>query len=169
MINSLTAKSNRYLYPLILCASIALGWYAGKQSKKVQQPPCSKKVMVSGCFDLLHSGHIAFFKEAASHGELYVMIGNDKNINHLKGHKPMFPEEERRSTEVFFLVKKKNPSRENFWISASENIFASREKFQESARKKNARKKNEKSDREKQNLPVKIFEKCEFSKIFTGK
>ena len=44
-------------------------------------------------------------------------------------------------------------------------------KFQESARqkKKNARKKNEKSEREKQNLPVKIFEKCEFSKIFTGK
>ena len=25
----------------------------------------NKKVLVSGCYDLLHSGHIAFFKEAA--------------------------------------------------------------------------------------------------------
>ena len=34
---------------------------------------------------------------------------------------------------------------------------------------KNAREKSKKSGREKQNLPVKIFEKCEFLKIFTGK
>ena len=26
----------------------------------------SKKVFVSGCYDMLHSGHIAFFQEAAS-------------------------------------------------------------------------------------------------------
>ncbi len=30
----------------------------------------SKKVFVSGCFDMLHSGHVAFFKDAASYGEL---------------------------------------------------------------------------------------------------
>ena len=33
----------------------------------------SKKVFVSGCYDMLHSGHVAFFKEAAL-GELYVGI-----------------------------------------------------------------------------------------------
>ena len=30
----------------------------------------SKKVLVSGCYDLLHGGHIAFFKTAASYGDL---------------------------------------------------------------------------------------------------
>ena len=34
-----------------------------------------KKVFVSGCFDMLHSGHVAFFEEAATHGDLYVGIG----------------------------------------------------------------------------------------------
>jgi cytidyltransferase-like protein len=35
-----------------------------------------KKVFVSGCFDLLHSGHIAFFKAAAEYGDLHVAIGS---------------------------------------------------------------------------------------------
>jgi len=53
-------------------------------------------VFVSGCYDLLHSGHIAFFNEAATHGDLYVSIGSDQNIKMLKNHDPMFPEEERK-------------------------------------------------------------------------
>ena len=44
----------------------------------------SKKVFVSGCYDMLHSGHVAFFKEAASHGDLYVGIGSDATIRELK-------------------------------------------------------------------------------------
>ena len=39
-----------------------------------------KKVLVSGCYDMLHSGHVAFFEEAATLGELYVGIGSDKTI-----------------------------------------------------------------------------------------
>jgi len=60
----------------------------------------NKKVMVSGCFDLLHGGHIAFFKTAASFGKLYVSIGRDENLLLLKGKKPLFSEVER-----LFLVK----------------------------------------------------------------
>jgi cytidyltransferase-like protein len=37
----------------------------------------NKKVFVSGCFDILHSGHIAFLKEAAQFGELHVGLGSD--------------------------------------------------------------------------------------------
>jgi len=55
----------------------------------------SKKVLVSGCFDLLHGGHIAFFKTAASYGDLYVSVGRDNNLFNLKGKKPYFSEEER--------------------------------------------------------------------------
>jgi len=54
-----------------------------------------KKVFVSGCFDLLHSGHVAFFEEAAKYGELYVGIGSDNTIYNLKGRKPVNSEQER--------------------------------------------------------------------------
>lgn len=59
-----------------------------------------KKVFVSGCYDLLHSGHIEFFRQAAAYGDLYVGIGSDDTILHYKGHKTMYPEEER-----LFMVK----------------------------------------------------------------
>ena len=55
-----------------------------------------KTVMVSGCFDLLHGGHIAFFKTAASYGKLYVAIGQDQNLLMLKGKSPYFSQMERR-------------------------------------------------------------------------
>jgi cytidyltransferase-like protein len=54
-----------------------------------------KKVLVSGCYDLLHGGHIAFFKTAATYGDLYVSIGRDENLLLLKGKKPVFSEKER--------------------------------------------------------------------------
>jgi cytidyltransferase-like protein len=52
-------------------------------------------VLVSGCYDLLHAGHIAFFREAASYGKLYVSVGSDRNIELLKGKRPVFSEAER--------------------------------------------------------------------------
>jgi cytidyltransferase-like protein len=58
----------------------------------------NKKVFVSGCYDLLHGGHIAFFKTAASYGDLYVSLGRDENLLFLKGKKPVFSEEERLYT-----------------------------------------------------------------------
>jgi cytidyltransferase-like protein len=55
----------------------------------------NKKVLVSGCYDLLHGGHVAFFKTAASYGKLYVSVGRDDNLFSLKGKRPYFSEEER--------------------------------------------------------------------------
>ncbi len=55
-----------------------------------------KKVFVSGCFDLLHSGHVAFLNEAADYGDLYVCIGSDKTVNNLKGRQPVNNENERK-------------------------------------------------------------------------
>ncbi len=54
-----------------------------------------KKVFVSGCFDLLHSGHIAFLQEAASYGDLYVALGSDKTVYDLKGRVPLNSDQER--------------------------------------------------------------------------
>lgn len=53
------------------------------------------KVFVSGCFDVLHSGHVRFFEEAASYGDLYVSIGSDKTIEELKHRKTLYNENER--------------------------------------------------------------------------
>lgn len=55
-----------------------------------------KTVMISGCYDLLHGGHIAFFKTAAAYGKLYVAIGQDNNLLQLKGKTPYFSEKERQ-------------------------------------------------------------------------
>ena len=59
-----------------------------------------KKVFVSGCYDLLHSGHVEFFRQAAQYGELYVGIGSDKTIEGYKHHKTIYSEQER-----LFMVK----------------------------------------------------------------
>lgn len=55
-----------------------------------------KKVLVSGCYDLFHGGHVAFFKTAAAYGKLYVAVGKDENIIELKGKAPYFSEKERQ-------------------------------------------------------------------------
>lgn len=55
----------------------------------------TKKVFVSGCFDMLHSGHVAFFEEAAQHGDLYVGIGSDSTIQQLKGRPTINTDKER--------------------------------------------------------------------------
>lgn len=55
----------------------------------------NKKVFVSGCYDMLHSGHVAFFKEASRYGDLYVGIGSDRTIEELKNRKTVYSEKER--------------------------------------------------------------------------
>ena len=55
-----------------------------------------KKVFVSGCFDLLHSGHVAFMKEAAEYGDLYVCIGSDECVYALKARYPVNSQDERK-------------------------------------------------------------------------
>lgn len=55
----------------------------------------TKKVFVSGCFDLLHSGHVAFFEEASKYGDLYVSIGSDRNVFMLKNRPTINSQAER--------------------------------------------------------------------------
>lgn len=54
-----------------------------------------KKVFVSGCYDMLHSGHVAFFREASQYGDLYVGLGSDETINKLKGRLTINSDKER--------------------------------------------------------------------------
>jgi cytidyltransferase-like protein len=59
-----------------------------------------KRVFVSGCYDMLHSGHVAFFKAASKYGKLYVGIGSDATIAELKHRKTIYSE-----TERLYMVK----------------------------------------------------------------
>lgn len=59
--------------------------------------PGAKKVVVTGCYDWLHSGHVRFFEEVSTYGDLYVVVGHDANLRRLKGAgHPLLPEGERR-------------------------------------------------------------------------
>jgi D-beta-D-heptose 7-phosphate kinase/D-beta-D-heptose 1-phosphate adenosyltransferase len=45
-----------------------------------------KVVMTNGCFDILHAGHVAYLKEAASLGDrLIVAVNSDTSVARLKG------------------------------------------------------------------------------------
>ena len=55
-----------------------------------------KKVFVTGCFDMLHSGHITFFEEAAEYGDVYVGLGSDETVFNLKGRYPINNQDERK-------------------------------------------------------------------------
>jgi cytidyltransferase-like protein len=59
--------------------------------------PGRKKVVVTGCYDWFHSGHVRFCEEVSAYGDLYVCVGHDENIRFLKGEgHPLLCQEERR-------------------------------------------------------------------------
>ena len=56
-----------------------------------------KKIIVTGCYDFFHSGHVRFFEEVSAYGDLFVVVGHDANIRLLKGEgHPLVPADERR-------------------------------------------------------------------------
>lgn len=60
---------------------------------KQAQVSGQKVVMTNGCFDILHPGHVAYLKEAASLGDrLIVAVNNDDSVKRLKGEeRPINP------------------------------------------------------------------------------
>ena len=66
---------------------------------------------------MLHSGHIAFFEEAAQYGDLYVGIGSDKTIYDLKARKTINTEAER-----LYMVKALKAVKDA-WISSGNGLL----------------------------------------------
>lgn len=83
-----------------------------------------KKVVVTGCFDWLHSGHVRFFEETSELGDLYVVAGSDANVRLLKGERhPLFPEEERQyMVQAIRFVKQALISSGSGWMDAEPEI-----------------------------------------------
>lgn len=56
-----------------------------------------KKVFVSGCYDILHAGHVEFFKQAKALGDyLIVSFASDTVLQKYKGRKSALPEKHKR-------------------------------------------------------------------------
>jgi cytidyltransferase-like protein len=84
----------------------------------------NKKVLVTGCFDWFHTGHVRFFEEVSELGDLYVVVGHDANILALKGpDHPMFNERERvYMVQSIRYVKQAMISTGNGWLDAEPEI-----------------------------------------------
>ena len=84
----------------------------------------NKKVLVTGCFDWFHTGHVRFFEEVSELGDLYVVVGHDANIRALKGPgHPMFDERQRLDmVQSIRYVKQAMISSGNGWLDAEPEI-----------------------------------------------
>jgi cytidyltransferase-like protein len=91
---------------------------------KIGTVPGRKKVIVTGCYDWFHSGHVRFFEEVSALGELYVCVGHDANIRFLKGEgHPLFPAEERRyMVQSIRFVRQGLISSGDGWLDAEPEI-----------------------------------------------
>lgn len=59
-------------------------------------PPIPQKVLVGGCFDLLHYGHLKFLQAARSYGDhLVVALESDESILRMKGSLPIHTQDQR--------------------------------------------------------------------------
>lgn len=76
-----------------------------------------KKVFVSGCYDMLHSGHVAFFEKAAKLGDLYVGLGSDETIWELKGRRTV-----NSNAERLYMVKALRCVKDA-WINSGSGIM----------------------------------------------
>jgi cytidyltransferase-like protein len=94
--------------------------------KRVEDGSGRKKVVVTGCFDWFHSGHVRFFEEVSRLGDLYAVVGHDDNVRLLKGEgHPMFSAEERRyMVGAVRYVKQALISSGNGWMDAEPEIQA---------------------------------------------
>lgn len=86
-------KENRLGY--IVLKRIPAKGLPSRSSTELREHFTKKKILVAGTFDLLHSGHVAFFMRAAEYGEVYVGIGSDASVMAFKGRQPINPEHER--------------------------------------------------------------------------
>jgi cytidyltransferase-like protein len=84
----------------------------------------AKKVVVTGCYDWFHSGHVRFFEESSELGDLYVVIGSNANVRLLKGAgHPLLSEDERRyMAQSIRFVKQALVSSGNGWMDAEPEI-----------------------------------------------
>lgn len=80
-----------------------------------------KRVLVFGCFDLFHAGHVNLLSQASDLGEVTVAVGDDARVRALKGEgRPIIPQWDR-----FTIVKACRYVENAFIFSPDEDIVKS--------------------------------------------
>lgn len=84
--------------PVVVITSEDLAGFPAPQPADSEAAPSGRrKVIVTGCYDWFHTGHVRFFEEVSELGELHAVVGHDANIKMLKGEgHPLFNQDERR-------------------------------------------------------------------------
>jgi cytidyltransferase-like protein len=105
----------------VLCEEDLRGF---PEQQPIPSPAGRKKVIVTGCYDWFHSGHVRFFEEVSAYGDLYVVAGSDANVKLLKGpHHPMHNQDERRYVvDAVRFVKQALISSGKGWLDAEPEI-----------------------------------------------
>jgi cytidyltransferase-like protein len=108
----------------VIKAGDLLGFPEDPSDELATMPSGRKKVIVTGCYDWFHSGHVRFFEEVSELGELYVVVGHDDNIKLLKGEgHPMYSDNERRyMAGAIRHVKQALISTGDGWLDAEPEI-----------------------------------------------
>lgn len=110
-------------------------------------------VLGTGCFDIVHLGHIYFLEEASKQGDILVVgINSDRSVRILKGqNRPIFDEDQRsRLIAAFrcvdFVFVYDDVTAKDYILSLKPDVFAMGEESvdiypdeQEAAKKVNAR------------------------------
>jgi cytidyltransferase-like protein len=114
------ARNNNITYRVFSCENLN----GFPEMPPAPTSPGRKKVVVTGCFDWLHSGHVRFFEEVSKFGDLYVVVGHDANIRLLKGEgHPLLSQEERRyMVGSIKYVKQALISSGDGWLDADPEI-----------------------------------------------
>ncbi len=88
------------------------------------EPSDRTRVIVTGCYDWFHSGHVRFFEEVSGLGDLYV-VGRQRRQHPLlkgEGH-PLFPQQQRRYlVQSIRYVKQASISTGQGWLDAEPEI-----------------------------------------------
>jgi cytidyltransferase-like protein len=126
-------ENNNSYSKLHFCATYGIEYFVVKKTKlagfpilpiEAERSSSRKKVLVTGCYDWFHSGHVRFFEETSELGDLYVVVGSDENVRLLKGEgHPLLPENERRyMAQSIRFVKQALISSGNGWMDAEPEI-----------------------------------------------
>jgi cytidyltransferase-like protein len=93
-------------------------------SGDIPAQPGRKKILATGCYDWLHTGHVRFFEEVSEYGDLYVAVGHDRNIELLKGPgHPQFRQDERAyMANSIKYVRQALITTGNGWLDAEPEI-----------------------------------------------
>ncbi len=110
--------------PVIISMSDLVGIPSPNQFDHSRQDSDRKKIIVTGCYDWLHTGHVRFFEEVSEIGELYVAVGHDANIRLLKGEgHPLFPAPQRQfMVQAIRFVTEAVITTGNGWMDAAPEI-----------------------------------------------